>query len=191
MLGSRQVHQSEYKFSKILIFIWKFKFYLWQQISVVFLDGAGRKELKEVISTLPKGASLDVFYLLGATQGMDYSAEQLRPFAQGQRINLQFFRMKPIYNHKKASIECHDGAWTSSYYSEHSCLWPERSVESAAEIKEYIDSNIRPYLKSDTYLFRYGHWTNDCGIFSSIDNRRIVELEFLKKGNKKFIAKLQ
>ena len=148
----------------------------------LFTGVKARKELKEVISTLPKGASLDVFYLLGATQGMDYSTEQLRPFAQGQRIDLQFFQMKPIYNHKKASIEYHDGAWTKSYYSEHSCLWPERSVESAAEIKEYIDSNIRPYLKSDTYLFRYGHWTNDCGIFSSIDNRRIVELEFLKKG---------
>lgn len=137
-----------------------------------------RKDLKEVVMQLPEGASLDVFYLIGAEQGIEYSEEQLKTFAKERSINIKMFRLEPLSNKRLY----YDGTTMGSLFSPQYCLWPERSVDSIPKIKDYIDRNIRYKIKNEKYLFRCVECMDDCGVFSSVNNRRIVETEFLKKG---------
>ena len=141
-----------------------------------------RSDLKVVIEQLPEGASLDVFYLIGGEQGIDYSEQRLKNVAKERGIDINIFRMEPLSNYKRATVLYHEGIEEESYSPIHTCLWPDGSVDSIPEIKEYIDSNIRQKNNSEKHLFRYGYWKDDCGVFSSVKNRGIVEKEFLKKG---------
>lgn len=49
-------------------------------------------------------------------------------------------------------------------------------------VEDYVSSKLAPNPNCERHLFRTYPWTNDAGIFSCVENRSIVEREFLLKG---------
>ena len=142
-----------------------------------------RKDLSKLVAILPQGSKLDVFYMVAGTQGLKYVEEQLRPIAENRGIVLELYRMHPLKNVRFAENWYEtDGTYVESYSKEHTCLWPSISLSNDEKIKKFENHVKSLSDKFEKRLYRSGHWSNDAGIFSTEENRNIVEKAFLKKG---------
>jgi len=142
-----------------------------------------RKDLEEIISVLPQGSKLDVFYMVAGMQGLRYVEERLKPKAESRNIDFGLYRMHPLENIRFTDYWYEaDGTYIESYSKEQTCLWPSISLSNDEKVKKYEEYIKTLSEKYEKKLYRSGHWINDAGIFSSVENRNIVEQEFLKKG---------
>lgn len=157
--------------------------------SYVYIDDGlytgkrARKDIIDLIYLLPKGSSLDVFYMIAGMQGLKYTEKQISTAANECNIKVELFRMHPIENIKNVeSWSESDGTYVECYSKEQTCLWPDSSLSLIREIKEFEEyyKKLSPNFEKKPY--RSGHWINNKGVFSSVKSRNIVEREFLLKG---------
>ena len=149
----------------------------------LYTGAKARRDIPSVISQLPEGAALYVFFLVAAVQNFIYSKERLEITAREQSIHFQMLRLYPLENSRWVNIKIDEnGNEVRSYSSIHACLWPAETVKDIPVVNEYIHAYIEPSDKKEKKLFRNEPWKNDKGIFTSLENRNIVEREFLLKG---------
>ncbi len=149
----------------------------------LYTGAKARRDIASVISQLPEGAALYVVFLAAAVQNFNYSKKCLDAIARERAIHFQMLRMYSLANSRWVNTGIDEnGNEVRSYSPIHACLWPTETVKDIPVVKEYIDSYIEPYDKKEKKLFRIEPWKNDKGIFTSLENRNIVEKEFLFKG---------
>ncbi len=148
----------------------------------LFTGSHARKDLIEVLCQLPSESDLNVFYLVGATSGLEYSKKEIEKTANERNINTFFYQRFPIETRKYFKVE-HDAAGSATLcFAKQQHFWPLRNVLLESDVKEYFDSRIKGEYRKNKYIFRHGTWEKDSGIFTTSDNRSIIEREFLKKG---------
>ena len=151
----------------------------------VFLDDGlytgskAKKDIENCLYLLPPNSYLDVFYIVAGQNGLQYLDKILNPIAEATQIKLSFHRWRLLYNDKKQHYQ-DDGSII--YNKSQTCLWPSSEISSNAKIHDYFE-NIKANSKNyEKYPFRSAPWNADAGIFTSAENRKIVEKEFLIHG---------
>lgn len=137
-----------------------------------------RADLDSCLYWVPKNARLDAFYVVASANGLWHVHQKLDTLLRRDNITLKIHRWMLIYNDRFIRT---DGNSTE-YSPTVSCLWPDLSLTSCADIVEYCN-----YLKTikenyEKRMYRVHPWANDKGIFTSLENRNVVEKEFLLKG---------
>lgn len=145
----------------------------------LYSGSRARKDIRVLIEMLPKGSTLDVFYLVAGTQNFSYTVETLKECAVENSVILSFYSAFPLCNNHVAN-RTDDGGFDRHERTQ-TCLWPDILLENEESIKEY-QTSLCLSAGQEYYLYRRAPWTNDKGIFTSVQNRNIVEKEFLKKG---------
>ncbi len=146
----------------------------------LYTGSRARKDIKWIICSLPKGSTLEVFYIVACESAFSYTKKIASKKAEQCGITLLMHTWKCLCD-VKTSEWSQDGVerWCTRY----DCLWPMPSLEK----NEYIDAYVKNLSISDrarNFLFRKSNWANDAGIFTSVENRAIVEKEFLLHGIK-------
>ena len=100
-------------------------------------------------------------------------------YAQKHNVNLSMHNWKTIWNDKTSSRNS-DGS-KESWNLHHDCLWPDPSLKANSEVVAFIEKFPSVSKSGEKYLFRKKQWASDAGPFTSVDNRNIVEKEFLHR----------
>ncbi|MEG0835761.1 MAG: hypothetical protein RR413_09995 [Christensenellaceae bacterium] len=135
-----------------------------------------KKELPEILIQLPKGSTLDAFFIVASTTGLMYVEKMISALAEQRSISFSINSFKRISNDRFVKYDNN----SSTYSSSQECLWP--SVTDDKEITKYLGELRKASEKCEKKPFRKNPWDLDCGIFSSLYGRNVVEYEFLKKG---------
>lgn len=146
----------------------------------LYTGSRARKDLQAIIASLPQNSTLDVFYIVACSSPFNYTKKIVLDFAQEHSVDVKMHNWKNINNDK-------DSTWNSDRTVEtwtlhHDCLWPLPSLKTNEDVSTYIEGLQGLSDGSKWYLFRKEHWLYDAGIFSSPENRKIVEKEFLLHG---------
>lgn len=147
----------------------------------LYTGSRARKDLEEIICYLPQNSTLEVFYIVACEAAFSYTKKILIEQANQRGIILLMHSWKKLYD-VKASKWNRDGS--ESWYSHHDCLWPMSSLRSDKDVCAYIGLLTGISDAAKNYLFRKANWVNDAGIFTTVENRAIVEKEFLLHGIK-------
>lgn len=138
------------------------------------------QDIRECLCVLPHGARLDVFYVVASERGLWRVKKEFADLAEKKGINLKIHRWRWIQNDKrKIRNEASSG---EDVILNQMCLWPSAELKEIAQVTNYQKSLVNLTEKQQEYLFRDYQWNNDAGIFTSVENRNIVEKEFLLKG---------
>lgn len=147
----------------------------------LYTGSRARKDIRKVIEFLPKNSTVDVFYIVAGTNAFYYTVDQLKEIAKGHRIDLSLNYAFPLYNRQRIITKCEDGTEITEYIDgTQICLWPDRNLENNEQVKKY-EQSLELGCKLN-HLYRNDYWRRDKGIFTSINNRNIIEKEFLIKG---------
>lgn len=142
-----------------------------------------RTDIEECLWLLPRESTLDVFYIVGATQGVEYVKTKLSPIADEQNIQLKIHTYKKLCNNKKVSKTYgENGEYTETYEKYKRCLWPTSKASKIQVVADYYSSLMQAGNNYEKLPYRTSPWERDNGIFSSARNREVVEIEFLVKG---------
>ena len=137
-----------------------------------------RKDIKRCLQTIPEGSHIDVIYLIACRSGMDFSKSVLEKVCKTKNIKLNIHRWREICNNKTITRINN----VTSYEPVQECLWPSSRLAKLPEVSSYIEKLERVNGKKVYYVFRNARYQYTEGIFSNLENRDIVEEEFLKKG---------
>ena len=160
-----------------------------QRIFVYLDDGLysgkrAQKELLPLIEELPEGCTLDAFFMLVYFGSFRYVEKQIKDKFENKKINLNMFFRNGLETDKY--IEYTDWGYNYNTHQEH--LWPSHQLRSIPEFAQYGDWVVQELQSRESkavkYVYRSGLWENDAGIFSSVQNRNIVEREFFLQGLK-------
>ena len=147
----------------------------------LYTGSRARKDLEEIICYLPKNSTLEVFYIVACKSAFSYTKKKVSEQADQRGITLIMQSLKMLYN-VKASEWSKDGQeW---WYTRHDCLWPMTSLKADKDVCEYTGSLTGISNAAKKFLFRKANWASDAGIFTTVENRAIVEKEFLLQGIK-------
>lgn len=127
-------------------------------------------------------ATVDVFYIVASTNGLKYTDSLMQKIAQECRISLKMHRFNFLENIRRESIDYENGIETRVYGPVQHCLWPDVSCEKEPIIKEFQEKIQKEGKNYEKKMYRVSPWEADAGIFTSVENRRIVEKELLLKG---------
>ena len=142
-----------------------------------------RTDIEECLWLLPRESTLDVFYIVGATQGVEYVKNKLTSIINEQNIQFKIHTYKKLCNNKKVSKTYeYNGECVETYEKYKKCLWPTSKASGIQEIADYYSSLMQLGDNYEKIPYRAYPWENDNGIFSSAQNREVVEIEFLVKG---------
>lgn len=147
----------------------------------LYTGSRARKDIEEIICYLPKNSTLEVFYIVACESAFLYTKKKVLELANQRGITLLMHSWKTIFN-IKSSEWSDDG--TESWCARHDCIWPMPSLKADKDVCSYIGSLTEISDAAKKYLFRKANWTNDAGIFTTVENRAVVEKEFLIKGIK-------
>lgn len=145
----------------------------------LYSGSRARKDIRVLLENLPQNSTLDVFYLVAGTQNFSYTMDYLKDNAEGKGVALSMYRAFPLCNNHNAK-HSDDGGW-EEHESKQICLWPEALLEKCPEVLDYQES-LGLSDGQKYYLYRRAPWIQDNGIFTSVENRNVVEKEFLLKG---------
>lgn len=145
----------------------------------LYSGSRARKDIRVLLENLPQNSTLDVFYLVAGTQNFSYTMDNLKDNAEGKGVALSMYRAFPLCNNHNAK-HSDDGGW-EEHESKQICLWPEALLEKCPEVLDYQES-LGLSDGQKYYLYRRAPWIQDNGIFTSVENRNVVEKEFLLKG---------
>lgn len=139
-----------------------------------------RKDLADCLYSLHPNTDVDAFYIVAGTQGLQYVKGLAYNLAKELNISLKIQAWKLIYNNKSIDRVFHYNQLEESYETNQFCLWPLQSTnEKINAYYEHIKTLGDNYEKC---AYRTSPWRNDKGIFTSAQNREIVETEFLIRG---------
>ncbi len=144
----------------------------------LYTGSRARKDLKEIIGSLPKDSILEVFYIVVCESAFSYTKEIASQYAEQCGITLLMHTWKHIFD-VKTSEWSEDGS--ERWHAHYNCLWPMPSLEKNEYVNAYVEK-LNISNKASKFLFRKFNWVSDAGIFSSVQNRAIVEEEFLIHG---------
>lgn len=147
----------------------------------LYTGSRARKDLEEIICYLPKNSILEVFYIVACESAFLYTKKIVLALANQCGITLLMHSWKTLYD-VKSSEWSEDG--TERWCTHHDCLWPMPSLKADADVCAYIGSLTSISDAAKSYLFRKVNWAYDAGIFTTAENRAIVEKEFLLQGIK-------
>ena len=145
----------------------------------LYSGSRARKDIRVLLENLPQNSTLDVFYLVAGTQNFSYTMDNLKDNAEGKGVALSMYRAFPLCNNHNAK-HSDDGGW-EEHESKQICLWPEALLEKCPEVLDYQES-LGLSDGQKYYLYRRAPWIQDNGIFTTVENRNVVEKEFLLKG---------
>lgn len=148
----------------------------------LYTGSRARKDILDCISCLPQTSRLEVFYIMVCESAFRYTKQFLSDYAQKHNVNLSMHNWKTIWNDKTSSRNS-DGS-KESWNLHHDCLWPDPSLKANSEVVAFIEKFPSVSKSGEKYLFRKKQWASDAGPFTSVDNRNIVEKEFLLQGIK-------
>ncbi len=153
---------------------------------LVYIDDglySGQHIIKDINKVLTDEAliqnvkNIDVFVIVGYSDGMKYVKEQLSQSCKKKEIQFQLYRCKELYNEKEI-VTCNG---YEEYNLQQDVLWPIfPEKQGDRNIKERIESISNKKLY---YCFRNSSRYYTSQIFSSEENRRVLEDTFLTKGN--------
>ena len=156
----------------------KYKHYVYLDDGL-YSGSRARKDIKLLLENLPHNSTLDVFYLVAGTQNFSYTMQILKESAKEKKILLSMYRVFSLCNNHNAR-RSDDGGW-EGHESKQICLWPIASLEENSVVKKYQES-LSLSDGQKYYLYRRAPWAYDSGVFTSVENRDVVEKEFLLKG---------
>lgn len=141
-----------------------------------------RKDLEKIIEKLPSDSTLDVFYLVAYENSYEYTKDYISKLLEDRTIKVNIHSYFLLPNLRKEITSYDNGTEIVTTNENNLCLWIDESFQDEPEIKSYFE-----YLKQlgsnyEKIPFRYSHWSNDSGAFSSAERRNIVEKEFFLKG---------
>lgn len=148
----------------------------------LYTGSRARKDLVELLYEIPPDSTLDVFYLVASSNGLAYTADKIAPTANSRNIIVSLYRLKNIENIRRVNPQYIGDSYKKSYGRSQLCLWPDKDSQKIQRISDYEKYLQSISSKHITHLYRESPWNNDCGIFSSVHNRNVVEREFLLKG---------
>ena len=147
---------------------------------IIYIDDglySGSHITKDIKAILQSNAykemtSIDVFVMVGYTDGMAYVESELEPLCREKGICFKIYRWKELSNEK--TIQCSDNM--EEYYTQQDALWPLSSTKSN-KIKCDIET-----IRGDKmhYGSREYHRKYKSRIFSSEKARITIEEEFLE-----------
>lgn len=136
-----------------------------------------RKDIENVLSASSEVETLDIFFAIAYSNGFEYAKNILKQKGDEFGVAISLHRFKELNNIKQT--EYADGS--ESYYSDIGVLWPSSRVSNEKPVKQYLkymeDCGRTMRLKYKTEGHQYSQ-----SIFTSCNNREIVEREFLIKG---------
>lgn len=144
----------------------------------LFTGSRCRKDVKNLLELIPAGSKIDIFFLVACTSGLQYADKDLRVVAEDKEIKLELFRYHYLNNVSKIITVDNTQEYSTSY----DCLWPSKKLKDNPFINDYYLKLLNRFNKVEYKPYRDSPWINDKGIFSSEENRDIVEYEFLKYG---------
>lgn len=153
----------------------------------VYLDDGlytGRRasaDLIDCLSWIPKNGQLDAMYVLASDSTIKYikyGDKEIDDALERNKVTLEIHGWKILQNDKFVKATPNG----LEYDKIHSCLWPTDSLAYITEVAEFHDYLMNLGKKSEIFMYRRSPWLKDTGIFSSLENRNIVEKEFLIKG---------
>lgn len=136
----------------------------------LYTGSRAKKDLEKCIEMLPNNSTLDIFYIVAGQIGLNYTKSKIKEIATTKNIEVSFYRWKRLQNDK--------------HYTPQICLWPESNLKNIPEISTFKEETETLYKKFEIYPYRTKDWKSDKGIFTSVENRNIVEKEFLLQGIK-------
>lgn len=136
----------------------------------LYTGSRARKDITECLYQLPRGSRLDVFYFVSGQKGLCYAKNQLSNLSDQNGVFLHMHSLNVIQNNQK--------------YITHTYLWPNQSLQEIDDIREFQDYLEGLGKKCEKNLYRSSSWENDAGLFTSVENRSVVEKEFLLEGIK-------
>lgn len=147
----------------------------------LYTGSRARKELEEIICCLPRDSTLEVFYIVACESAFLYTKKIVSELANQHGITLLVHSWKTLFD-VKSSEWSEDG--TERWCARHDCLWPTPSLKANEDVRAYMGLLTGISDAAKNYLFRKANWANDAGVFSTVENRAIVEKEFLLQGIK-------
>jgi putative uncharacterized protein (fragment) len=137
-----------------------------------------RKDIKGCLENMPKGTRIDIILLITCSSGLNFSKNKLEKICSDRNIKINIYRWREICNNKTFT-RIENGF---SYEINQECLWPSSKLSVLPEINSYFDKLTKIKGGKVHYCFRNAEYNYTEGVFSSLENRDIVEEEFLKKG---------
>ncbi len=147
----------------------------------LYTGSRARKDLEEIICYLPKNSTLEVFYIVACESAFLYTKKIVSEQANQRGITLLMHSWKTLFDVKSSEWS---GDGTESWCTRHDCLWPMPSLKADDDVRAYIGLLTGISDAAKNYLFRKANWANDAGIFTTVENRAVVEKEFLLQGIK-------
>lgn len=146
----------------------------------LYTGSRARKDLQEIISCIPYKSTLEVFYIIACESAFAYTKKIVLEYAEQHGVTLIMHSWKTIFDDKKSTWS-EDGS-EETWNLHHNCLWPMLSLKTNEDVHAYIETLKDISKPSLNYFFRKSNWASDAGIFTSAENRYIVEKEFLIQG---------
>ena len=141
-----------------------------------------RNDISKLINQLTEGSTIDAFFIVAGTQGIEYAKKTLQNKASQKGITINLENIYRLENNRVPIVEYgSDGLSTERYSAEYTCLWPMPHLSNDPIIQKY-EMQIKKNTKYEKRLYRDGRWYSDKGVFTSVNNRDVVEKEFLLKG---------
>ncbi len=147
-----------------------------------------KKDLDSLVGRITEGSSIRVYFLVACSSTFEYVSKEILPSLKAKKdVNVALFRQHVIRNNRisdhgkegmSASYETIDPGWD--------CLIPCRELRELTVVQEYekdlIDKCRANNMGGQSYFYRKESEEKYEGVFSSAENRKIVEREFLLKG---------
>ena len=147
----------------------------------IYSGGRAVEDLTALLSTIPNGSEVYVFHFIATSFGTDETMKKIAYLAEHKDIHIDFLAWKKICNYRKPIITTTYSAGDTEEYHPYLCLWPEKSVTKNDEVINFIEE-VRKTYPNQQFEFRSYPWNMQAGLFTSVENRRIVEEAFLLKG---------
>lgn len=136
----------------------------------LYTGSKARKDLKKCIEMLPKNTTLDIFYIVAGQIGLTYTENKIKELATEKNIEVSFYCWKCLQNDKRGE--------------HHRCLWPENTLKTIPEVSDFQKEFEASCSNYEKIPYRTEKSKADKGIFTSVENRNVVEKEFLLQGIK-------
>ena len=136
----------------------------------LYTGSKARKDLKKCIEMLPKNSTLVIFHIVAGQIGLTYTENKIKELATEKNIEVSFYCWKCLQNDKRGE--------------QHRCLWPENTLKTIPEVSDFQKEFEASCSNYEKIPYRTEKSKADKGIFTSVENRNIVEKEFLLQGIK-------
>lgn len=137
-----------------------------------------RKDIERCIGMIPEGACIDIIFLVACSSGLSYSKRELEKLCSSRNISVCIHRWREICNNKTMTMNSTE----ISYEMVQECLWASSKLSRIPVIISYEKELENSRGKKLYYCFRNSRYEYSEGIFTSSENRDIVEKEFLIRG---------